>query len=190
MTEEEKLSKKLILVFEYFVSKITNIESFALNPNERERTSIKNFSTFLLKKYHNTLGINWFISYFSFQLNYWSDKSTRQGKDGIPKIEWVLGSKAFERWLGKSSLSNYFIKENIIYRYKINSLELEKILNIEKNVYSKEEIFSYLESQRKELLNTDRGVLNCLYLKIFYSEESTICQICNYKKRCQQRKIK
>lgn len=180
------LNKKIALFYEYFYQKISFRENFSFKPTKRERKSIQNFISLLEDTYgQDSIGSYFLYDFFCFQFNYWQDKDTRLGSQGLARIEWLIGPKSFERWKNKTKHYKYFYKVNLLNKVNLSFNEIEILINKEKLNFSSK----YEEDLKEKYFNTKKGFLTCILYTSLFNEESIFCNKCLFSKKCEKIKL-
>jgi len=184
------LEQKVISIFEYYLTIISGQPDFKVKLHSREEVAVKNFCKFLFDKYGKfSIGPNWWFEYFTFQFEHWRDKQTRLGK-GMAQISWVIGKKAFDRWMNKSEDYWYFCTEGLlkfnpqIKRSEIIEIYENSLLNSNKRDFK---IISIIEEiEKKRFHNTDQGFTHCMTASTLFHHRSKLCILCKHKSSCKK----
>jgi len=179
MTLEDKIS----ILFEYFVSKVSSRKDYEFKPHSREKQAIKNFADFLISRHKKSIGPAFLFKYFSFQFEYWNSKETRE-KEKLAQISWIIGKKAFERWLIKSHDYWYFCKNGVLRLNGIKFSEAQKLLGVERNIVNFVEINDLEELQKNKFFNQKKGFVYCLNNTTLFNDKSIFCEDCRFKENC------
>lgn len=163
-------------LFEIGYRHFTNNYAFEFDPEmNKQGVSIDNFIKLLNEKYgEESIGINFLVSYFEFQFEYWMDKATQRRIS----LNWIIGKKAFQRWIDidDDELSNYFACKNVgnvFVKYK------EKhTLAIDYNTET-----SFEKKEKLKYYNTEEGFINCIRTTTLFCKSIT-CFQCRFKKDC------
>jgi len=160
------LQEQLILVFEYFIAKISGYQNFEAKLHSREKVAVTNFAKFLIDRYgEKSIGFDFLYKYFVFQFEYWRTKKTREG-EGRAQIRWIIGDKAFKRWLNKDSDYWYFCQQGLLKKHSdIKYSDIAELLGekeIEKDYI---EIKTYEEIEKERYFNITKATKKFLDLK-------------------------
>lgn len=181
-----ELSTKLNLTFEFFTQTISGFKNRDFTPTKREEVSIRNFANLLKERYsEGAIGSQWLFYYFSFQFEYWREKDTRTAK-GLPKVEWVVGEKAFSRWLTKSKDFLYFCNEGVLKLNKeLKQSKVKSLIQESPQLQSQYQLLQpWEEDLKNKSLNQKAGLVQCLTFTTLYHHRSLACQVCNFKTDC------
>lgn len=183
------LEDKIELTFEYFTQQISNYKNQDFVPTFKEKKEIQNFAILLKERYFElSLGSTWFFEYFSFQFEYWRTKESRYYK-GLAKLSWVIGPKAFTRWLNKSNDYLYWCRTGVLFFNKsLHKGDIDKLFNNKINIsfLNKDNITqkNVEEIEKKIYLNTKQGFIHCLNVTTLFNNQSLTCLKCKFKNNC------
>lgn len=179
------LQDQIITIYQYFCNKVSKNKYFTFIPTKSEEKSIETLITFLSKKSSKSLVTSELLfSYFSFQFEYWSNKTTTFGK-GKVMLNWVVGKKAFERWNNKTNVT--FFYEKFCRENNIKKSEILSIINYtETKQNNNNALFRLEEVERKRFLNKTLGLQHCLGLTSLFNEQSSSCNTCNSSIKCRE----
>lgn len=174
-------------IYELFYKKLYGNEKYIFNPTEKMHNCIFNFIELIDKKYKiTTLNIDFYIYYFLFQFDYWLGINA-EGKYNVStfsdriNITYILGQKAFERWINRNSNFDYkMYQSTFAHKYNIS------IINIKKHFIENEyPILNQAEEiEKRRFYNTDRSLNHCLEKTTLYNHRSRLCIMCINKKDC------
>lgn len=165
-------------LFDYFYYKLYKY-SYKLD-STRARVKINNYLKRLSKTYPiQSLGISFFYSYFCFAFEFWSNKTTKRRIT----LDWIIGKKMIDRWISRSSHSNYFsgkfVKEyDIDLNHVIESLVDQQ--EIQRGIDPAEE----LEKTRHG--KSEVQLLHCLHFTTLYNHKSIHCISCKQRDTCKE----
>lgn len=125
------------------------------------------------------LGEDFLWTYFIYQFDYWS-KLDIKSYNGKINLSMIVGKKAFQRFVDRDSQFDWQILENArtYSRKDFNQIvSLVRVQEIEKK-------FDPDERYRKTLLNTERGLSNCIVYTSLHSNISKSCNKCIFTESC------
>lgn len=167
-------------LYTYFYSKIYNNSNYKFEPSSKSLESISKFLNLLDAKYKlECIGIHFLSMYFLFQFDYWSKLDIKAFNNKI-QLNFIIGKKAFERYINRDSNFDYQIYES----HLLNVISLNEIKNffIEDTYLNKLNKFEEIEKNR--FYNTDKGFLNCIQHTTLYYHISSHCIACKFKINC------
>ena len=161
-------------LYERCVSSVTGNFNFTFTPSERDNKVILNFLSFIDKEYslHN-IGEQFLYEYVLFAFSSRYNQKTRFGK-GIVYVNHVFGQKQFKYWIERDEHYKYHI-DNFANLFKIYLSKKEKFQF--SNLPNEEKI-------KKQYLNTENGLINCLEFTSLFSFHSINCRICKFRPHC------
>jgi len=181
------LEKQLILLFEYFISKVSGYQNFEAKLHAREKVAVSNFAYFLMGRYgEGSIGPYLLYHYFVFQFEYWRTKKTREG-EGRAQIRWVVGEKAFNRWLRKDSDYWYFCTEGLLKKHvDIKYSDVIGLLGKTEIGFDYVEVKMYEEVEKQRYFNTTKGFMHDILNTTLYNHKSELCLGCKNKESCKE----
>lgn len=170
-------------VYQLFYSRVYGNSSYVFKPTERMEKMILKFLSMVDNKYKlETIGVNFIVSYFTFQFNYWDGLELNNYSKRID-LSFIIGEKAFDRWVNRNQNFDWTISESKFL--KKNKISISQIKNFFKesdyNVVNKFE-----EIEKKRFFATDKGFLNCIEKTTLYNNKSGLCLSCNFKDDCKK----
>lgn len=170
-------------LYELFYKKFYTNKNYKFIPTEDALKKIEKFIILLDKQYKlETISLNFLISYFIFQFNYWSDLKIKSFNERI-SLSFIIGSKAFERWISRDQNFDW-----TLYTFKFTEKYGISISYI-KDFFSEQEISQLNkaeEIEKKRFSNTERGLLNCIERTTLFNHKSQICLLCKDKCDCKK----
>ena len=172
--------------FKYHYKAITGNEAFRMNMTETRLTMTKSFIS-KVKDFNNTtiLGEDYLRSYMEFQFNYWFEHDAKYGKGTSIQLEWIIGNKAWKRWIGRSEkykkATSHFVRKNLKrkIKFKIDGVRNKGWGDSMKRVNDIEEF------EKSMFYNSAKGFINCTLNTTMYNHKSIKCVTCKYKEKCQ-----
>lgn len=159
---------------------------FVFKPTEKELVTISNFIKLLDKHYGlDSIGLNFLITYFVFHfdsLNFRTGSSFKF-KNSTVTIQFVVGKKAFQKWLDRDQNFDWSIKTSeFLFENNISLSQIKDFFQTENFVFlnKSEEIAKQL------FFNTDRGFLYCIERTTLYTHKSKNCLTCSFKDDCKK----
>lgn len=105
------------------------------------------------------------------------------GYSNSVQISWVVGQKAYDRWMNRRD-DSAFLNKMFSIQEKISKSELQGLLDDEDK--SIDELFHIEEIERKRFLNTENGFVHCLDLTSLAHPESSACDRCIHSGECKE----
>lgn len=166
-------------VFKSFLYFYEKIYKYSPPYTENSKKLCSTFLDILKQKYHSLdrLGVEFLWSYFIFQFEYWEKLEIKSYNKKI-NLSFIIGKKAIKRYLERDSDYDWQLSLNETYNKKDFTTKVGLEQFREKSTYDPDEIY------RAELLNTDKGLSNCLIYTSLYKAVSRNCQTCKYIKDC------
>lgn len=172
----------IVLYYEYFYKKTKQSEKYKFIPSEKSKKIIVKFLSTLDKRYNlKTLGNNYLWKYFNFQFKYW-DELTITAFWGKMQIEYIIGDKAFQRYLDRNKEFDFTLESENNELVKKYNLRLSE-LTVSKKVNKSKRTDLFI---KKSFYNTERGFATCLMLTTLFNPNHSICLTCNYKPQCKE----
>jgi hypothetical protein len=181
-------NKDLRLVVDCFKTlyeSVCGIDNFQLKMSDSRLKMTLNFIE-NCKKFNNTtiIGEDYIMSYMEFQFNYWYRVDGKFGKGKSIQLEWIIGIKAWKRWIGRSEKqkksSDYFVRKDLKSKVKVKrKIKIDPLVkNRFVNINDEEEF------EKKLFFNSSKGFINCTINTTLYNHKSKICSDCNFKEKC------
>lgn len=171
--------------FKYYYKAVTKNDSYRFKMSDNRNSLILKFIS-VVKEYTNSnfLGEGYIEDYMEFQFNYWYLQDAKYGKGTSIQIEWIIGNKAWDRWIKRSekhkNATSYIVRQNLKKdvklknRQKYNEGWANKLLDIKKEEEFEKEMF----------FNTAKGFVNCSINTTLYNHKSKLCMGCDRRKKC------
>lgn len=171
-------------LYQLFYRKVYGNEKYIFNPTEAATKHLDKFVILLNEKYNlQCVGINFLITYFVFQFDYWTKLEIKQKSNWSDKIQlsYIIGDKAFVRWMIRDMNFDWTIHQSdFLKKYQISTQEIKDFFKDEKtSLLNKAE-----EIEKKRFYNTERHFLNCVEKTTLYNHHSPLCIICKNKIDC------
>lgn len=177
--------EEIVKYYEYFYQKLSGNYSYNYFLTKRDRLIINNFLFIFenngIKK--ESLGPNFWYSYFCFQFEYWRTKYTFLGKNKVI-LSWIIGVEAYKRWNSKSKDWKWFSDNNLIRLFGINKQDLIPIV-VQKQDINKLNINQ--EILKKNFAETNKLGM-CFFYTNLYNDKSEICLNCKEQVDCKKLK--
>lgn len=178
MQEDENTTVRL---FEYFYSKLYKT-SYKVNLElQNQKKLLKNFTKALYKQYiPGTLGMNFFIDYFSFSFAYFFQKKIHRPIS----LNWIASKRLLKRYIERPDGTDYHTKQ-FLREHNINLSELRSSL-------VDDFAADYLHTDRDEesrkgrIADTDARLYYCLTDTTMYNHRSVICLSCSQRVTCKR----
>jgi hypothetical protein len=162
------MKEKVKVVYEYLFKKISGGKSSKFRYSEREEVMIDNFCSRLTMSH----GDDWIWNYMCYQFCRYDELDTKVGK-GKVMLGWVVGKKAFDKYLNASEEEKFY-GEEIKRKYDLrNPIKILGTLDT----------LEYKERERKRFYGTERGLVHCVENEL-YSKISRLCMFCKFNKYC------
>lgn len=148
------------------------------------------FIKLLEKEYGNTVEKEFLYMYFLFHFDYWEQAITKSIKNQYSKNiqpSFILGKKAFERWLGRNTEFDWLIEKlPFVKLYDIRKNDLIEQLHTKHKIVVKKNGVDTEAPIKLAAYNTPAGFLNCIDMSTLYNHKSTICQGCKFQDDCKK----
>ena len=185
------MNKDLRLVvdlYKFFVIQITKNKSYKFKMTDSRNSMIINFIDIFKKMTDsNFLAEDNLRKFMEYQFNYWYKHDSKYGKGSSIQIEWIIGSKAIERWNSRTdkqkSKTDFIIRKNLKKDVKFD--EIDKGTSDEyKTIFSS--IRKVEEDEKSRFHNTSKGFGYCLISTSLYDHKSSLCATCNKSMECKE----
>lgn len=129
----------------------------------------------------DSIGIDYLWNYFVYQFEYWKKLEIEKRNKKID-ISYIVGKKAFDRYISRDTEYDWQITENartyskILFEEKV-SLPIKVNNN---SSYDSDDIY------RATSLNTELGLSNCITYTSLFNPKSNNCSQCNFQNQCIQ----
>ena len=171
-------------LYQLFYQKMYGNDDYVFNPSEQALKQINKFLVLLNERYKlETIGVNFLITYFVFQFDYWNKCEIKEKTNWSNRIQLtgIIGDKAFVRWNTRDINFDWTMYQSeFLRKYKIITREIKDFFKEEKTLITN--IAEELE--KKRFYQTDRGFLNCIQTTTLYNHHSKLCILCKSKVDC------
>jgi len=176
------MKNKIIALYELFYRRLYNNESYIYSASESAHKQIDKFLLTLDKKYTlESIGDQFIVTYFTFQFAYWSELDI-SAYSGRVVMAYIIGPKAFKRWLDRNTDFDYTFTSTLIEKTKVPRGEA---LNLIKEVREeRHDLLKHEELEKARFTNTERQLTHCLENTTLYSSRSVHCLSCKEKTTC------
>lgn len=171
--------EKVCKIFDVFYQKVFKTANFNLDlSRNKQRKQVDNFIKLISKNYYlPSIGTNFFISYFCFQFEYWENKKTKRNVS----LGWIIGKKAFKRWIDRSESSEYFSNKFLLeYAIDLNALRID----LHEDELVKNEVLDNCEEIEKIRFTGEARLFNCLHHTTMFNHRSGTCLSCPQSRDC------
>ncbi len=178
------MQKKVWALYELFYQKLYNQELYIYSPSESAYKQTDNFLKLLDKQYTlESIGNDFLVTYFIFQFAYWSELDISAYNKNIV-ISYIIGPKAFQRWLDRDTEFDYTIN---LFQVKKTKVTRGEALNLIKEVNEeRHDVLKHEEQEKTRFVNTDRQLTNCIENTTLYNPKSIHCITCKEKVTCKE----
>lgn len=170
-------------LYQLFYRKVYGNEKYIFNPSEKAQDQIKKFIELLDERYKlERIGINFLISYFVFQFDYWTKCEIKEKTNWSDKIQlsYIIGGKAFIRYDTRDVKFDWTISQSdFLKEYNVST---ESIKNFFKE--SDDSLNKVEEREKEKYFNTERHFLHCIETTTLYNHRSSWCTVCKNKVDC------
>lgn len=175
---------KVRTLYELFYRKIYNQPDYVYYPSEAAEKQMKKFLEMLDLRYKlECIGDQFLVTYFIFQFAYWAELNIESYNNKI-MLTYIIGPKAFQRWLMRDMDYDYTIKLFQIKKTQVTTSEaLEAIAE-----YSDERVdkLKHEEIERGRFKGTDRQFLHCIENTTLMQPKSVHCMTCPDRNDCKK----
>lgn len=173
-------------LYQLFYRRFYGNEKYIFNPSQNMQSHISKFIELIDKKYQlDSIGLNFLITYFIFQFEYWSKLDIKERTDWSDRIQlnWIIGEKAFDRWIKRDSAFDYQLYiSDFCLKYKIRRSEIKDFFKEEDDTFlNKAE-----EIEKARFHNEEKGLVNCLTSTTLFYHRSPLCVSCKEKIDCKK----
>ena len=183
------MNKDLRLVvdlYKYHIVQITKNKSYKFKMTPNRNQMILNFIQIFKKITDaNFIAEDNLRKFMEYQFNYWYKHDAKYGKGTSIQIEWIIGSKAIERWNSRTDKqkkkTDFIIRKNLKKDIKFNEVDKtasDDYKRILLDVRDSEEI------EKKRFHNTSKGFAYCLISTSLYNHKSKYCSLCDKSSEC------
>lgn len=194
MTREEAFNFTGLVFQEYYRQVTLNQDFvFELDKTGKREKLINRFIDYVDTKYDlKSVGMDFLINFIESGFNlYFDAKHLKYGTKSI-QIEWIIGSKAIERYEKIRDKDNkYFrkfrkIRKDITLRIsdKFKSASITNVKAINELLISG--TLDFYESEKAKFYNTSEGLLWCMMNTTLYNHKSKLCSVCSNRNKCKQ----
>lgn len=175
--------------FKFFYISVTKKENYIFKMTENKKKVVLNFIGTFLSHYNTELVQKDILNeYMTFQFNYWYKQDAKYGQGVSIQLEWIIGSKAWERWLNLETNLNQKIKSKIQIKKGLKrDIDFKIIQN--RNVGMLDYLIEVNEIEEHEkgmFFNTSKGFQNCTNNTSLYNHKSKFCISCKFKQKCKE----
>jgi hypothetical protein len=167
-----------------FYRKVYGNEKYIFNPSEKAQCQIKKFIELIDERYKlETVGINFLISYFVFQFDYWTKCEIKEKTNWSDKIQlsYIIGGKAFVRYDTRDVKFDWTISQSdFLKKYNVSTQSIKDFFI----QYDETSLNQVEENNKKKFYNTERHFLNCIENTSLYNHRSQLCIVCKNKVDC------
>lgn len=184
------MNKELRLVvdlYKYHIVQITKNNKYKFPMTPQRNKMILNFiEKFKSLTNSNFVGEDNLRKFIEYQFNYWYKHDSKYGKGTSIQIEWIIGSKAIERWESRTEKqkkkTDFIIRKNLKKDVKFS----EVVDKEESNNYKKLliELRDNEEDEKSRFHNTSKGFGYCLVSTTLYNHKSKNCLLCDFSDKC------
>lgn len=149
--------------------------------SQRNKDLCQDFINALVLKYNHieSIGIEYIWIYMVFQYDYWNRLEIEKRNKKID-ISYIIGKKAFERFVSRDIQFDWQISENArTYSKK----DFELVVNLPNSINSDHK-YDADDIYRAQHLNAEIGLSNCITFTSLFNPNSKNCQLCNLKQQC------
>jgi hypothetical protein len=185
------MNKDLRLVvdlYKYHIIQITKNASYKFKMTPTRNQMILNFIE-LFKSMTNSdfVAEDNLRKFMEYQFNYWYKHDAKYGKGTSIQIEWIIGSKAIERWKSRTDKqkkkTDFIIRKNLKKDVKFS--EVDKTASDDyKRILLK--VRDSEENEKARFYNTSKGFSYCLISTSLYNHKSKYCSLCNKSSECKK----
>jgi len=164
----------LIKIYEDVYGSFSGNKNYELVLTPQNSKYLQSFNNSFIDLYNGSIDEEFIFEFIVYQFRYYEDKKTRLGK-GKVYLNWILGSKAIDRWREKPDSWLYF-NSQFVEKYNLQrpTKEIEE---------DKDKVDFYNKTERKRFFNTELGFLHCSENNL-YEKYSKECIICRFKEMC------
>jgi len=177
----------LVDVFKYYYIAITKNEGYRFNMTDSRKKMMLDFiQDFKTHTNSTIIQEDYLRKFVEYQFNYWYAQDTKYGKGTGIQPEWILGTKAWKRWLSRTEKQK--AKTDFIIRKGLKKdVKLKKVKKYNKGAGKHFLNLNDAEEIEKELFyNTAKGFVNCMVNTTLYNHKSTKCAMCKYSTKCKK----
>lgn len=185
------MNKDLRLVvdlYKYYTIQITKNKSYKFKMTPTRNTMILNFIE-LFKSITNSdfVAEDNLKKFMEYQFNYWYKHDAKYGKGTSIQIEWIIGSKAIERWNSRTEKqkkkTDFIIRKNLKKDVKFEERDSQSSNEYKKILL---EVSDHEEKEKARFHNTSKGFGYCLISTSLYNHKSKYCGTCNKSSECKK----
>lgn len=184
-----------VLIFQEYYRQVTLNQDyvFELDKLGRREKCIDKFIDHIDKKYNlHSIGMDFLINFIESGFNlYFDAKHLKYGVKSI-QIEWIIGSKAIERYEKIRHIDNkYFRKlrkirkdirlkiDDKFRKFSITNVKAIKSLLTDGNI-------DFYEAEKQRYYDTNEGLLWCMTNTTLFNHKSRLCAVCTNRNKCKQ----
>lgn len=131
-------------------------------------------------QYLDRVGVDFLWLYFNFQFQRLALKIENEPDKRIT-VKMTIGKMPFNRFVNRdTSLDFLTIQKSSTFDKK----QFIEIVNLQSNNQKKSRGYDADDLYREQLLNTDKGLSNCIIYTSLYHPDSENCQKCRFQKEC------
>jgi len=171
----------IITIYQYISRKVDNRPDWQFTPTAKQEVMFTNYVQLLEKEYGmRSIGRRFVMEYFAYQYLRWFEKDdTRFGSTVM--ISWLIGKKAFERWMVRSDGWLFRARQKILGPYAI---ALESIFPLSGTRYDAAALFSHEELIKERFRGSVDRIGHCVESTTLFNRRSKWCITCSDKKSC------
>lgn len=185
------MNKELRLVvdlYKYHIIQITKNKSYKFKMTPTRNKMILNFIE-LFKEQNNSnfLGEDNLRKFMEYQFNFWYKHDSKYGKGTSIQIEWIIGSKALNRWESRTDnqkkKTDFIIRKNLkkdVAFAEVDKGQSDACKNMLLAVRDHEEL------EKERFHNTAKGFLYCQISTTLYNHKSSFCVLCKKSLECKE----
>jgi hypothetical protein len=194
MVRQEAFNYTALIFQEYYRQVTLNHDYvFELDETGRREKVIHKFLDYVDKKYSlSSTGLDFLINFIESGFNLYFDAThLKYGVKSI-QIEWIIGSKAIERYEKIRHVDNkYFrkrrkirqdIRLRITDKFKATTIASQKAMS---ELLTSGNVEFY-EAEKQRYYNTGEGLAWCMINTTLYNHKSALCAACTNRNKCKQ----
>jgi hypothetical protein len=194
MVREEAFNLTALIYQEYYRQVTLNQDYvFELDEAGKKKKVINKFLDFVDEKYSlKSIGLEYLVNFIESGFNlYFDAKHLKYGVRSI-QIEWIIGSKAIERYEKIKDIDNKYFRKNRKIRQDIKLRVLDKFKHSSlPNRQAIKQLLTdgnveFYEAEKQRFYDTAEGLAWCMLNTTLYNHKSSLCEACTNRNKCKQ----
>lgn len=171
-------------LYKYYYASICKIDNVIFKMTDNRLKMTLDFIQ-KCKDFNNTkvLGEDYIRSYMEFQFNHWYRHDGKYGKGASIQLEWIIGSKAWKRWISRTekhkSKTSFIVNKDLKKNVKLKRFKFDEGFKLRILKLNDEE-----EEEKNLYFNSSKGFINCTLNTTLYNHKSKFCASCNFQTKC------